>query len=230
MALPENYANSLFEGLNSKSGLMICGYEWGDSKEDQRREREGTAPKFDRSAICTFSNKVPAYGEDALSWPYDNRIIKWFELWGHPLSRNGLGGRFEQCIVQTNWCDSQGQQMQQNIRARLVEKWECFIARVREREPSLILLMGSAMIDVLQREFVLKEFSKIVGTKRTSPRKIRKDFDGRRFRIGFQSFENCEVVSLPHPSGSIGLSDDYVKQFEPEMNSVIKKLRSAKSA
>ena len=35
----------------------------------------------------------------------------------------------------------------------------------------------------------------------------------RNFKVQFQSLEKCKLVLLPHPSGSWGLDDDYVKSL-----------------
>lgn len=87
-----NIGNNVFPGLNDKNGLMICGYEWGYSEKDQKLFEIGEEIHYDKDAVTIFSNKSPAYGEKAFAWRYDNRIIKWFSLWGHPLSREALGG------------------------------------------------------------------------------------------------------------------------------------------
>lgn len=34
-----NLGNGIFEGWNDQQGLMICGYEWGNSKKDQSSHR-----------------------------------------------------------------------------------------------------------------------------------------------------------------------------------------------
>ena len=61
MAHDLNLANSIFSGLNDKRGILICGYEWGFSQEDQRLFADGTPPPFfDKDATTTFSNKTPA--------------------------------------------------------------------------------------------------------------------------------------------------------------------------
>jgi hypothetical protein len=49
----------------------------------------------------------------------------------------------------------------------------------------------------------------------------RQPFTGRRFKFTFQSFEKCEVVCLPHPSSSRGLSDDYIRLFAGEMDAIL---------
>lgn len=225
-----NLGNSLFPGLNDQGGIMICGYEWGDSLADQRRAALEKAPDVNPNAITTFSNKTAAHGAVALSWPYDNRIIKWFGLWGHPLSRQGIGGPFEQCLIQTNWCDTQGHKIEGSIRNKLHDPMQVsnFIHHIDKLKPSLILFMGSAMIDALQSQKVLKPFVGVVGCQTRPIQKVQKAFSGRRFRIGFQSFERCDVVSLPHPSSSRGLSDDYISLFTDEIGARIAGFKKAK--
>lgn len=225
-----NLANSLFQGFNDARGIVICGYEWGFSLEDQRLFADGNEVHFDSSAITTFSYKVPAHGARALSWRYDRRIVRWFELWGHPLDRVGLGGNFEKCLVQTNWCSTEGHRITENYYQKLSQKEqvENFIFHVRALDPSLIIFMGSTMIDVLQNNLVMRRFTDIAGSQTIALKKMQKDFSGRRFKVGFQSFERCELVSLPHPSSSRGLSDSYIELFKNEVGGLIANFKLAK--
>lgn len=228
-----NLANSIFSGLNDKRGILICGYEWGFSQEDQRLFAEGNpAPFFDKEAETTFSNKTPAHGDRALAWRYDNRIHRWFELWGHPLNREGLGGLFEKCIVQTNWCSTEGHHIEGSYYEKLSDPVQVdnFLFHVSELDPAVVLFMGSAMIDVLQNPSILARFSGIVGAETNPLRKVQKEFSGRRFRVGFQGFQRCSVVSLPHPSSSRGLSDAYIALFSKEIGNLISEVRRAKGA
>lgn len=225
-----NLGNSIFPGLNEKRGILICGYEWGFSQEDQRLFAGEATPFFDKNAETTFSNKTPAHGDRALAWRYDKRITKWFELWGHPLSREDLGGQFEKCIVQTNWCDTEGHHIAENYYAKLSDPAQVknFIFHVKELDPSLVLFMGSAMIDVLQSEAVMREFVGVVGRQTSPLQKVQKEFRGRRFRVGFQGFERCNVVSLPHPSSSRGLNNEYIQLFGAEIGNFISLVKLSK--
>lgn len=219
--------------MNDKRGILICGYEWGFSQEDQRAFAEGNPPPFfDKDATTTFSNKAPAHGRRALAWRYDKRIHKWFELWGHPLNRDGLGGHFEKCIVQTNWCNTEGHHIEGNYYGKLTDSVQLdnFLFHISELDPALILFMGSAMIDVLQQPSVLHGFVRIVGPETSPLRKIQKSFKGRRFHVGFQSFRRCDIVSLPHPSSSRGLSDEYIALFAQEISGLISPIKLAKCA
>ncbi|MCA6216031.1 hypothetical protein KGA65_05665 [Ideonella sp. B7] len=233
MAKELNLANSVFPGLNDKRGILICGYEWGFSLDDQRLFAAGNpAPFFDKYAETTFSNKTPAHGDRALGWRYDNRIHRWFELWGNPLNREGLGGVLEKCIVQTNWCNTEGHHIEGSYYAKLSDPAQVdnFLFHISELDPALIIFMGSVMIDVLQNSSILARFSAIVGRETNPLRKVQKEFPGRRFKVGFQSFQRCSVVSLPHPSSSRGLSDSYIALFGDEIGNLISSVRCAKSS
>lgn len=214
-----NLANSLF-CENEKAGLMICGYEWGYSKADQQADELGLPKTNHLNAQNTFSNKAPKYGEKALGWRFDNALLKWFELWGHKLSREGLGGSFEKSIVQTNWCNTQGHQIKFNLLNKLLsqDQVDNFLFHIEVLEPQLIIFAGAKLIHALQNNKVLERFEKIMGPRTSAPKYVQKDFTGIRFKVAFQKFEKCKIVCLPHPSGSRGLTDEYMAMFEPEMN------------
>lgn len=217
-----NIANSIFEGFNDQHGLMICGYEWGESKADQVREGTGEETKISFDTECTFSNKVPRYGDAALTWPYDKRLKKWFELWGFPLNSNGLGDDFDKSLIQTNWSDTQNQVMTHyHELSSNPERFNNFIRHIEALRPRVILFMGSQLIRHLQRPHILEKFTAIMGNVVTPLHFLQKDLPYRRFKIGFQSFEQCEVICFPHPSGSTGIADAYIAAFKPEMNEIL---------
>lgn len=230
MVLELNIGNSIYKGLNDNNGIMICGYEWGFSKKDQGKKLKGEAQEFNAEALTIFSNKSPAHGEQAFTWRYDNRVIKWFDIWGHPLSRENLGGDFEKCIIQTNWCNTEGNYIKENYYQKLTKNDQIknFIFHIKEFKPSLIIFMGSSIMDILQDEKVIYKFTEIMGPAKSRPKKIQKQFQGRQFKIGFQSFEKCEIISLPHPSSSRGLSDEYIELFATEISYQINKIKNRK--
>lgn len=225
-----NIGNSLFEGLNSEQGILICGYEWGNSKKDQELVAAGARVYHGDDAVKTFSNKSPKYGDRAFVWPYDKRVVKWFSLWEHPLSREGLGGDFEKLIVQSNWCNSEAHKLEKGFWKRMVtpEQVDNFILHITELRPALILFMGSKFMTALNSEDIKSKFMSVMGAE-TQPRTVKqKAFSGRRFKVGFQSFEHCEIVSLPHPSSSRGLRDDYIALFKNEIGPLIGQVKANK--
>jgi hypothetical protein len=98
---------------------------------------------------------------------------------------------------------------------------ENFLFHIAELDPALIIFMGSVMIDILQQLPVKPRFMDIVGPETSPLRKEQKDFARRRFYVGFQEYQRCSVVSLPHPSGSRGLSDNYIALFAKEIGGLI---------
>ena len=215
-----NVAHSEF--AEQKGGLMICGYEWGESKADQAGGAgDSIGHAIDWNAVCTFANKNVRYGPRALTWAYDARIRKWFGMWGFELD-TACPGSFEKSIVQTNWCDTQNHNMNGNYeRLNDDDQVDNFLAHVDHFRPRMILFMGSQMIHALQRPATIARFQSQMGQITNPLTFSQKPFEGRRFRVAFQSFENCEVVCLPHPSGSHGLSDDYIDLFSSQIGALI---------
>jgi hypothetical protein len=93
-----NVGTSIFPGFNDRGGLVICGYEWGYNKKDQARDIDEKTP------LDSFYFKAQRYDS-----PYDKRMLKWFAMFGHPLGIDDGYSEFDKSILQTNWCDSQGE-------------------------------------------------------------------------------------------------------------------------
>lgn len=225
-----NLANSLFCGFNDKESLMICGYEWGESKQDQELDKDGIQPIIDMSVECTFSNKSTRYGAAAFKWPYDKNIKKWFQFWGHPLNEESLGSDFDKCIIQTNWANTSNPNIKNYSHFLEKEAVDNFIYHIEILRPKLILFMGSQLISLLRNIDVWYKFTAIVGQE-IEPLKIlqKTDLQGvRRFKVYFNKFEHCQVVCLPHPSSSRGLSDEYIKLFKPELEALISEYKKQK--
>jgi len=223
-----NIANSVFQGFNDSQGIMLCGYEWGFSKND---EKSSLINEQIRNGVPhVFSNKAAEYGPQANSWKYDQTIIKWFEIFGHKLNQQGIGGNFEKCLIQTNWCDTQNNEMSGDYYSKLLEPTQIdnFIAHVEFFKPRIILFFGSQIIKILQNEKVLSRFIGAVGQVTEPLIFKKKPFDGRAFNIGFESFKSCKTVCLPHPSGSHGLSDDYIKLFSSEIGNILQEFKEFK--
>lgn len=219
---PYNISNSIFPDFNDRNGLMICGYEWGWSKDDEADYENGEYVLPETEVPHTFANKALHYGKRAKTWPYDRNIRKWFELWGHPMDENGLGGAFEQSMLQTNWADTQGRSVNEYEKFLSKEQVGNFIRHIEVFRPKLILFMGSRLLSYLNNPAVLPHFQQIAGKEVEPLKYTQKMFDkGTRFKVGFQKFENCQVVCLPHPSASRGLSHEYIGLFKPEMDKIL---------
>lgn len=224
-----NVATGIFNGFNNKQGIMLCGYEWGEDDADST-EISVNAGSVSNLGV-TFSNKMPFYGERANSWPYDKKIMAWFKLWGHELNRNDVGGDFEKCLLQTNWCDTQANNMNGiNYQSKLLapDQVDNFINHVEHFEPRVLMFFGSSMGKFLNDTKVLPRFVGILGKEVDKFQFQKMPFSGKRFNVGFQSFERCNVVSLPHPSGSRGLSTEYIDLFTPQIEKILSEFKKFK--
>lgn len=221
-----NIATGIFPGFNDAEGLMLCGYEWGGGDDEVELTDISQVPST--YPDCVFSNKASWYGDEANNWKYDAKIRDWFKRWGHEL--NCTEGHFEKCLLQTNWCNTQAHHMEGSYRTKLMadEQVLNFTKHIKRFKPKLILLLGSSMINFLQHEKVLRPFIEIMGDAKGKPTFYTKPFSGRRFKVGFQNFEKCKVVSLPHPSGSHGLSGDYISLFSTEIGDLIQEVKEYK--
>lgn len=211
---------------------MLCGYEWGeDSHNEDPRENLGEqSDPIDLEIPITFSNKMPRYGQHAKLWPYDARIKRWFEIWGHPLNEESTGSDFDKCLIQTNWCDSQNHHMTGDYHERLLSpnQVENFISHLQMLEPAVIFFFGSKMLEIMQDAAVLSQVQSIFGKMASEPIFETKEFVGKKFRVGFQNFERAKFICLPHPSGSRGLSDAYIELFRPEIDLILREFKQFK--
>lgn len=218
-----NIAHSEFP--QQRGGLMICGYEWGFSKADQARKAQFGEPEFDWDIECSYANNHLRYGEEIRSIPYNRRIKKWFAMWGSALDEEDPGD-FEKSMIQTNWCNTLSSSMEGDYsRLNDSEQVENFLAHIRHFQPRVLLLMGTQLMPALNQPETLTRFVEIMGACTKPWHSEQKPYAGRRFRIGFQSFERCEVVCLPHPSGTQGLSDNYVALFAREISAIVQAYR-----
>jgi hypothetical protein len=211
-----NVGNSIFPGFNDKNGLVVCGYEWGYSKKDRARQANEEYSDV-KTTIDTFLSKVEKYNS-----PYDKRILKWFKVFGHELGRESGFSGFDKLILQTNWCDTQGAYVSDYNRFLSEENINNFLRHMSEYQPTLLLFMGVRQIECLQDKRVQLRFREIFGEEKENLRFERDNkYPGRKFRIGFQRFERISILALPHPSGSRGLSDDYISLFKAEIGTLI---------
>jgi hypothetical protein len=220
-----NVGNSIFPGFNDKNGVMLCGYEFGYNKHDQYLEENyKNEIEKKRLEINTFYEKSKIYDS-----PYDLRIIKWFGFFGHPLGVDDGRSPFDKCLLQTNWCDSQNTYVSDYAKFLSKENSENFLGIVEAFLPRVLIFMGAKQIHYLQTPALMNRFTGIFGAE-ISPLDVKqKQFHGRKFKIAFQIFERISVISLPHPSGTRGLSDDYIKLFVPEVKDVLDSYKKLKS-
>jgi hypothetical protein len=210
-----NIATNLFDE-NRRAGLMICGINWGSDPD---------APQSEEKA--SFFSDRSVNDEE-----YRDRLVKWFALWGHPLeSTSEKAGPFERSIVQTNWWPDQSRTIEtKSVYDECVREWGNFERDLAELQPAVILFLSVELMHALNSPACAAAAQRILGSA-SPPRVLTHDVqrDGRalkRFRVGFQNFERAEVVALPHPTGSVGLFDEYIASFTDEIAPVIARYKA----
>jgi hypothetical protein len=220
-----NIGHSVFPGFNDKQGLVICGYEWGHSKNDQAIENDPER----HQAILEHLDTIHTFASKAWDSPYDRRIMKWFRMFGHPLGQESGQSDFDKTILQTNWSDDQGQAISDYEKFLAPTNVDNFLGIMREFEPSLMIFLGIGMMNYLNAPEVRPKFLKIFGNETQElVFKRNDDFEGKKFRLGFQKFERCNIIALPHPSGTIGLSDSYIELFADKIGGAIRDFKASR--
>lgn len=222
-----NLGNSLFKGFNDKEGIMICGYEWGE----EANKDDTYIHEPDMSKDCTFSNKSLRYGEVAKTWvKYDKKIRTWFSIWGHPLNEDGLGNDFDKCIIQTNWALGSSGESRAVPHYLKDENLDNFINHLDKLRPKVILFMGNQLLTkILRSQKAWDRFTPIMGEEIEGIRELRmKGYEGKPLAY-INSFEKCIVVGLPHPSGSHGLTNEYIEFCKTELDPIITKFKKEKN-
>lgn len=221
-----NLGNSIFKGFNDQNGILICGYEHGESKADIAKYEANKTQKISHpnkdEVTFTFANKEPFLGK--YSFPYDSRIATWFRLWGHPLNHDGLGDDFTKSIMQTNLSNTQSNHVQDYD--VIASGFDNFVELLKELKPSLILFMGVRNSDFINKPDNLSKIENILGQSIAGRKSVTAETSGRKFRVIFQDFEHCHTVTFPHPSGTIGLTNEYISKFEPQLNEILTKYKA----
>jgi len=190
---------------------MVCGINWGgDPGEEQRALPES----FFSDARVNSDRFV-------------ERLVRWFGLWGHPLARQDAdAGAFERSIIQTNWLTDKSVSVRgRHLRDECLKGWADFYLRLKTHRPSLLLFASSQLLDILNAPELRDDLTHTFG-KIGAVNVVRRDVPSegrvlRRFRVGFQVIGGMQVIALPHPTGSIGLADEYVAAFMPEIGDAL---------
>lgn len=206
---------------NSEGGLLLCGLNHGYSKEDERQDAAG----IDRSD----SSKSFFSDGEVNNYPFRNRIVSWFSLWGFDLAgRSEIAGAFERSLIQTNWLQSCSNNMDGiNTQQACIEDNESFILTCETLKPEIIFFFGRELYFAFSSPALREKVEPIFGARLGETGWLQKDvyFNGkprRRLRFGFQQYEKLTVVVLPHATGAQGVASDYIEAFKPEMAGVIK--------
>lgn len=208
-----------------ENGIVLCGINWGGDPHKVEPDND--------------NSKMPTFFSDAQlnNYPYSRKIKRWFELWGHPLQEDSsMASDFEHSIAQMNWLTNQSKNMNnQNIRTECIKNKIEFFSRLELLRPRLIFFFSVNLLDALNDPSCIEDAKKILGKKKQELIKIQKDvplMSGkkcRRFRVGFQAFEKCEIVALPHPTGAKGINDAYISAFKDKIGPLITRYKEARN-
>jgi hypothetical protein len=212
--------HTLISEENKRGSLLLCGLNHGYSKKDEM---------LDDSGFVQSDNYKSFFSDKAVNdYPFRNNIVKWFSLWGYDLSGDSRDiGPLEKSIIQTNWLQTCSNNMNSlNMQQALIEGHDSFLKTCESLQPKLILFFSQDLLWSFLSSQLSTKVEAIFGKRIGEPICKQKDVmnNGKkrtRFKFYFQSFENLEVVAMPHATGSKGIAHDYIKSFAPEMSNVI---------
>jgi len=156
--------------------------------------------------------------------------LEWFENWGHQLEKaEPKLGKFERSISYTNWLTSKTTNIK-DIYKKCIKDYSSIFQTLNELKPRLMFLLSAQLLYALNSQDCLKIATQIFG-KCEKPFFVQHDitYNGkklRRFKIGFQKFDKCFVISLPHPTGSRNLDEKYIYSFRKEIGDIISEWKS----
>ncbi len=201
---------------NLSGGFMICGINFGISKEEENQLSAGITPMLDARSFFsddTVNNTV-----------FRKRILKWLNSWGIKLeSTIDKVGVLERSFFQTNWLDTQTKSVTSDgviNRRYLIDEAESFLSLLENRKPSVIFFFGSKLIEALNDLSIRDRVLSILGS-RSGNAKIHtadlSDYSGRKFKMFTQKFGETQIICLPHPNAR-GITDEYVRALKPHLH------------
>jgi len=197
---------------NLKNGIMICGINYGYSDKDETKDAQGSIQEAE--PLSFFSDATVNNSR------YRARILSWLASWGiHLETQPGKEGVLERSFWQTNWLDTQSRSISSHEKVdlnALVNDADSILDLIAQRQPSLIILIGTDLIEALNDIRLRERVETILGPR---PGKATEIFaattnsGGTRFKMRVQSFKNASIICLPH-TATIGLTNEQVASFE----------------
>ena len=212
--------HSLICPENRNGGLLLCGLNHGYSKNDELLDAAGINRADPHKSFFSDS--------EVNDYPFRNRIVSWFSLWGYELARSSeKAGSLARSIVQTNWLQTCSNNMDGiNTQQACIEDNESFFQTCEALKPCVIFFFGRELLWAFTSPVLSTRVESIFGTRKGETRWLQKDvyFNGkprRRLRFGFQQYEKLTVVLLPHATGAHGVADHYIAAYTPEKSEMI---------
>ena len=153
-------------------------------------------------------------------------MLKWFEIWGYKLETSGENVSFlEKSISYTNWLNTKSKNLKGiDIFSELKRYPNNIISIINALSPRIIIFLSKQLIFALNEPTILKKLKASLGNNRLleeiSLQKQNTE-NYKRFKVYKQEFDNCTIISLPHPSGSIGLKNENIQLFKENMSIIL---------
>jgi hypothetical protein len=212
--------HTLISTENRLGGLMLCGINHGYSKQDEILDASGVDRADPHKSF--FSDKA------VNDYRMRNRIVEWFRLWGYNLAATkDAAGIFDKSLVQTNWLQSVTNNVADlNVRAACISDSESFLHTCETLKPKILFFFSKELLWAFTSQELSAKVQAIFGAPVTETKWLQQEIaeNGKiltRFKIGMAEYENLKIVSLPHPTGSKGLADNYIAAFKPHIASLV---------
>ncbi|MAI34101.1 MAG: hypothetical protein CMM07_20840 [Rhodopirellula sp.] len=204
---------------NLTGGIMICGYNFGFSSQDQDDEEKGE----------TAGESMPSFFSDAKvnNTLFRNRLLAWLNIWGRSMETDASRiEEYERSFFQTNWLGTQTNTIAEDEITidKLVAESDGILSLIEDRKPRLIIFTGSDLIEALNDIRIRERVESILGSRPGNAEVFRSDVPvGKtKFKLLKQDFPRTTVISVPHATGTRGLSDEYMAGFREIMRGLLK--------
>lgn len=205
---------------NLTGGFMICGINFGISKEEENQISAGITPTLD---VRSF------FSDDSVNnTVFRKRVLKWLNSWGIKLeSTIDKVGILERSFFQTNWLDTQTKSVTSDgviTRKTLINEAGSFLGLLEDRKPSVIFFFGSSLIEALNDLSIRDRVVSILGERSGNAKIFTADlsgYSGKKFKMYTQKFGETQIISLPHPN-TRGVTDNYVQALKPSLHNIHK--------
>lgn len=203
---------------NQRGGIMVCGINFGFSKEDEKLDISGETRSEARSFFSDSSVNDTRFRK---------RLLAWLSLWGIQLAtKAGSEGAFERSFFHTNWLDTQTYSVTSDGAISsdvLVLEADGLLDLLSQREPTKIILVGSKLIEALNDIRLRERVESILGPRpgNASVHKAPQSASLKKnFKVYSQLFGNTRILCLPHVQ-TRGLTDEYMASFKPIIRNLL---------
>lgn len=194
---------------NLHGGVMACGIDFGFSKADEEDEAQSASVQVE---LKSFFSDVSVRKSDK----FRQRVLSWLALWGAGLnSELDKVTSNERSYFQTNWLDEQNRSNDGPV-GLLVNNCNGILELIEDRKPRLIIFCGANLIEALNDVSIRERVEVILGKRPGNAFAYQRPpiNGGKQFKVLVQKWPNTTVVSIPHPTGTRGVQDTYMAQFE----------------